>query len=52
MNIRCDDYDHVTVISITGELTSEATEGFRRQIEERRRRLRATIDASQGDRGR
>jgi anti-anti-sigma factor len=35
MNIRAEDYDHVTVVSVTGELTSEGTETFRRQIEER-----------------
>ena len=35
MNIRCEDYDHVTVISITGEFNADATEGFRKQIGER-----------------
>jgi anti-anti-sigma factor len=35
MNIKCEDYDHVTVLSINGEFTSEATESFRKQIEER-----------------
>jgi anti-anti-sigma factor len=35
MNIKCEDYDHVSVISITGEFTAEATDGFRKQIEER-----------------
>ena len=35
MNIRCEDYDHVSVISITGELSADATEGFRKQIGER-----------------
>ncbi len=35
MNIKCEDYDHVTVLSITGEFTAEATDSFRKQIEER-----------------
>jgi anti-anti-sigma factor len=35
MNIRSEDYDHVTVVSITGELTSDGTETLRKQIEER-----------------
>ncbi len=35
MNIKCEDYDHVTVVSVTGEFTSEATEQFRKQIDER-----------------
>ncbi|HEY4329356.1 MAG TPA: STAS domain-containing protein [Phycisphaerae bacterium] len=35
MNIRCEDYDHVTVLSVSGEFNSEATETFRKQIEER-----------------
>ena len=35
MNIRCEDYDHVTVLSITGEFTADSTESFRKQIAER-----------------
>lgn len=35
MNLRCDDYDHVTVVGIAGELNADATEAFRKQIEER-----------------
>jgi anti-anti-sigma factor len=35
MNIRCEDYDHVSVVSVTGEFNTEACEGFRKQIEER-----------------
>ena len=35
MNIRCEDYDHVSVLSISGELNAEATETFRKHIEER-----------------
>ena len=35
MNIRCEDYDHVTVVGIAGEFNSDATETFRKQIDER-----------------
>jgi anti-anti-sigma factor len=35
MNIRCEDYDHVTVVGLGGEFNSEATELFRKQIDER-----------------
>jgi anti-anti-sigma factor len=35
MNIKCEDYDHVTVLSISGEFNAEATETFRKEIEER-----------------
>ena len=35
MNIRCEDYDHVTVVGLAGELNAEATETFRKQIDER-----------------
>ncbi len=35
MNIKCEDYDHVTVLSIAGEFNADATEAFRRQVEER-----------------
>lgn len=35
MNIKCEDYDHVTVLSVAGEFTSDATETFRKQIEDR-----------------
>jgi len=35
MNIRCEDYDHVSVLSISGEFTADATDGFRKQIEVR-----------------
>ena len=38
MNIRCEDYDHVTVLSVSGELNAEGTENFRQQIEERLQR--------------
>lgn len=33
MSVRCDDYDHVTVVGLTGELNAETAEGFRKQIE-------------------
>ena len=35
MNIRCDDYDHVSVMSIAGELTADGTDQFRGQIQDR-----------------
>jgi anti-anti-sigma factor len=35
MNIRCEDYDHVTVVGISGEFNSDGTETFRKQIDER-----------------
>jgi anti-sigma B factor antagonist len=35
MNTKCEDYDHVSVLSIAGEFTSDATDGFRKQVEER-----------------
>jgi anti-anti-sigma factor len=35
MNIRCEDYDHVTVVGVTGELNAETAENFRKQIETR-----------------
>ena len=35
MNIRCEDYDHVTVVGVTGELNAETAENFRNQIETR-----------------
>ena len=38
MNIRCEDYDHVTVVGIAGEFNSDATETFRKQIDERLQR--------------
>ncbi len=38
MNIKCEDYDHVSVLGIAGEFNADATEAFRKQIEERLRR--------------
>jgi anti-anti-sigma factor len=35
MNIRCEDYDHVSVLSISGELNADSTESFRKHIDER-----------------
>ena len=35
MNLKCEDYDHVTVVSISGEFNLDATETFRKQIDER-----------------
>ncbi|HVT80816.1 MAG TPA: STAS domain-containing protein [Phycisphaerae bacterium] len=35
MNIRCDDYDHVSVVSVSGEFNTDSVEAFRSQVEER-----------------
>ena len=35
MNMKCEDYDHVTVLGISGEFNADATEAFRKQIDER-----------------
>ena len=35
MTIRCEDYDHVTVLSIAGEFNSEGTDAFRQHVSER-----------------
>ncbi len=35
MNIRCEDYDHVTVVGLSGEFNADAADTFRRSIEER-----------------
>ena len=35
MNVRCDDYDHVTVVGLTGELNAGTADVFRKQIEVR-----------------
>ena len=35
MNVKCEDYDHVSVVAVSGEFNSDATESFRKQIEER-----------------
>jgi anti-anti-sigma factor len=38
MTIRCEDYDHVTVVGITGELNADTADNFRKQIEARLQR--------------
>ena len=35
MNIRCEDYDHVTVVGVAGEFNSDSTDVFRKHIDER-----------------
>ena len=35
MSVRCEDYDHVTVVTVGGEFNADATESFRKQIDER-----------------
>ncbi len=35
MNIRCEDYDHVSVVSLTGELSTDGVDIFRRNIDDR-----------------
>lgn len=35
MNIRCEDYDHVSVLAVTGELTADTSDMLRQQIEQR-----------------
>lgn len=35
MNIRCEDYDHVSVLALTGELTGDSTDGLRKTVEQR-----------------
>jgi anti-anti-sigma factor len=35
MTIRCEDYDHVSVLALTGEFTTDSVELLRRQVEER-----------------
>jgi anti-sigma B factor antagonist len=35
MNVRCEDYDHVTVMGISGEFNADATDAFKSQVEER-----------------
>jgi anti-sigma B factor antagonist len=35
VNVRCEDYDHVTVVAVTGEFTADNSDVFRKQIEER-----------------
>ena len=35
MNIRCEDYDHVSVVALTGELTVDSVDLLRKQIDQR-----------------
>lgn len=35
MNIRCEDYDHVSVVTVTGEFSVDNADLFRQQVEER-----------------
>jgi len=35
MSVKCEDYDHVTVVALTGELTVDNVEDFRRAVDER-----------------
>jgi anti-anti-sigma factor len=35
MNVHCEDYDHVSVLGITGEFTADAVDTFKKQVEER-----------------
>ena len=35
MNIRCEDYDHVSVVSVSGEFNSDSIDTFRTQVEDR-----------------
>ena len=38
MNIKCEDYDLVTVIAPTGELTADNVDAFRKEVDQRRSR--------------
>jgi len=38
MNIKCEDYDHVTVVSLAGDLTADTVDAFRKEIDDRRSR--------------
>ena len=35
MNIRCEDYDHVTVVALNGELATETVDILRKEIDAR-----------------
>jgi len=35
MNIRCEDYDHVSVLTVTGEFSVDTVDAFRQQVDER-----------------
>jgi len=38
MNIRCEDYDHVSVLSVSGEFNTDSVDAFRAQVDERLQR--------------
>ena len=35
MTVRCEDYDHVSVLAVTGEVTADSVDLLKRQVEER-----------------
>src|ERR1035437_3992635 len=35
MTVRCEDYDHVSVLALTGEVTADSVDLLKRQVEER-----------------
>ena len=35
MTVRCEDYDHVSVVSVSGELNADTAEAYRTQIDSR-----------------
>jgi len=35
MNVRCEDYDHVTVVALSGELNADTVENVRKHIDQR-----------------
>jgi len=35
MSVKCEDYDHVTVVALTGELTADNVDEFRNAIDQR-----------------
>lgn len=35
MNIRCEDYDHVSVLGLTGEFSADSVDLFRKSVETR-----------------
>lgn len=35
MSVRCEDYDHVSVIAVTGELNADTIDALRRQVDDR-----------------
>ena len=35
MNVKCEDYDHVTVVALVGELVADNVNLFRKEVDER-----------------